>query len=339
MFNMLVRKLNSVVFNKVKWLCLALLCFNVGFSQQDITVDFEGKISNENTNLSEATVQVIQNGKVLTSFKTDKDGSYNVYLPLGAEYVISVSKNGFVKKYFNVSTSGIPPEKAKNKFPVLEADVDLFKYYDGVDYSIFNEPVNKYYYNSKKDNMEYDKEYLKEMIAAMKLVKKAEREAMLAALQKNKTKQIEVAKNANHKLESDKLVEEKKKIEERLAFDNEILKKLEAESKALAANKTELKVPTPTVNDFKLNIVVADVEVSKKIIDKKIADLLAKYKQGVTEEEFKGEGIIIIKRTVVREQEVWVYEKKIFNWGGVSYFRDKQPITAGIFEQETAKGL
>ena len=162
---------------------------------------------------------------------------------------------------------------------------------------------------------------------------------MLAALQKNKTKQIEVAKNANHKVESDKLVEEKKKIEERLAFDNELLKKLEAESKALAANKTELKVPTPAVNDFKLNIVVADAEVSKKIIDKKIADLLAKYKQGVTEEEFKGEGIIIIKRTVVREQEVWVYEKKIFNWGGVSYFRDKQPITAGIFEQETAKGL
>ena len=326
-------------FLKTKLIVLLLLCFSVSFGQ-DITVDFEGKISNENVNLSEATVQVIQNGKVLTSFKTDKDGSYNVYLPLGGDYVISVSKTGFVKKYFNVSTSGIPPEKAKNKFPVLEADVDLFKFYEGVDYSLFDGPVNKYYYNSKKDNMEYDKEYLKEMIAAMKLVKKAEREAMLAALQKNKTKQLEIAKNSNQKAESDKLAEEKKKLEERLAFENELLKKLEAESKALAANKTEAKAPTTAVpNDFKLNIVVADPVETKKIIDKKIADLLAKYKPGVTEEQFTGEGIIIIRRTVVREQEAWVYEKKIFNWGGVSYFRDRQPITSSIFEQETAKGL
>jgi hypothetical protein len=85
---------------------LLLLCFSVSFGQ-DITVDFEGKISNENVNLSEATVQVIQNGKVLTSFKTDKDGSYNVYLPLGGDYVISVSKSGFVKKYCLIDNSSI----------------------------------------------------------------------------------------------------------------------------------------------------------------------------------------------------------------------------------------
>jgi len=316
-----------------------LFLTNISFSQQDVTVDFEGRISNDNQNLSEAIVQVLQNGKLLTSFKTDKDGSYNVYLPLGSEYVISVSKNNYVQKYFSVSTMGIPPEKAKNKFPIIEADVDLFKYYEGVDYSIFNEPVNKYFYNAKKDNIDYDKDYLKEMIAAMKLVKKAEKEAILLALQRNANKQLENKKLANQKAEADRLADEKKKLEERLAFENALLKKLEAEivntQKNTAPTKNEV-----IKKDVKLNIMVADAEVSKKIVDKKIADLLAKYKQGVTEEQFNGEGIIIITRVVVREQDVWVYEKKIFNWGGVSYFRDRQPITSSTFEQETAaKGL
>jgi len=42
-----------------------------------------------------------------------------------------------------------------------------------------------------------------------------------------------------------------------------------------------------------------------------------------------------MQRVVVKENDVWVYQKKMFSWGGVSYFRDLQPITESIFEQET----
>ena len=75
---------------------------------------------------------------------------------------------------------------------------------------------------------------------------------------------------------------------------------------------------------------------TRKVIDTKINNLFSKYKQGVTEEKQEGDGILIIKRLVVREQEDWVYEKKIFNWGGRAYFRDKQRITANRFNLETA---
>ncbi len=330
-------KFYHIFIKKISLVLALLFCFNYSFSQ-DVTVDFEGKISNDNVSLSEAIVQVIQNGKVLTSFKTDKDGSYNVYLPLGGDYIISVTKKDYVKKYFSISTTGIPADKAKNKFPIIEANVDLFKYYEGVDYSLFNQPVNKYFYNSKKDNIDYDKYYLNDMIAAMKEIKKAERDAIRLALQKNKAQQLEAQKLANQKAETDKLAEEKKMLEDRLAFENEMLKKLELESKKIASAKANPK-KDETKNDIKLNILVADASVSKKIIEKKINDLLLKYKPGVTEEKIEGDGIIIIKRVVVRDQEAWVYEKKIFNWGGISYFRDKQPITASTFEQETSKGL
>lgn len=64
-------------------------------------------------------------------------------------------------------------------------------------------------------------------------------------------------------------------------------------------------------------------------------ELLAKYKPGVTEETLTGNGVVILQRVVVKEKDVWVYQKKMFSWGGTSFFRDQTPITESIFEQET----
>ncbi|MDZ4665944.1 MAG: hypothetical protein SGJ15_13780 [Bacteroidota bacterium] len=64
-------------------------------------------------------------------------------------------------------------------------------------------------------------------------------------------------------------------------------------------------------------------------------ELLAKYKSGVTEETLTGNGVVILQRVVVKEKDVWVYQKKMFSWGGTSFFRDQTPITESIFEQET----
>lgn len=70
-------------------------------------------------------------------------------------------------------------------------------------------------------------------------------------------------------------------------------------------------------------------------LNSKKKELLAKYKPGVTEETLTGNGVVILQRVLVKEGDVWVYQKKMFSWGGVSYFRDMQPITESIFEQET----
>ena len=304
-----------------------IVCFSKTFAQ-DITVDFEGSVTNDDSTLSEVIVQVMQNGKLLTTFKTDNSGSYNIYLPIGSDYLIAISKNNYVQKYFTVSTKGIPLEQTDIKFPTIRADVDLFKYYEGVDYSLFDEPVNKFYYNSKAGNFEYDKDLLKKKKAAMKLVKLAEKRAILLALQKNKIKQKELEKTPNKKEESDQLVKEKESLDKKLVKENLLLKLIEEDKPLLKSKRNN--------NEVKLNIVAADNAVSKKIIDKKINDLVTKYKQGVTEERQEGQGVVIIKRILVRENEVWVYEKKIFDWGGVSYFRDKQRITASTFNMETA---
>ncbi|MES2513197.1 MAG: carboxypeptidase-like regulatory domain-containing protein [Bacteroidota bacterium] len=70
-------------------------------------------------------------------------------------------------------------------------------------------------------------------------------------------------------------------------------------------------------------------------IDAKKQALLAKYPPGVTEETILGTGVVILQRVVVKESDVYVYQKKMFSWGGVSYFRDAKAITESTFEQET----
>ena len=70
-------------------------------------------------------------------------------------------------------------------------------------------------------------------------------------------------------------------------------------------------------------------------VDAKQKALLSKYPPGVTEETIVGTGVVIIQRVVVKETAAYVYQKKIFSWGGISYFRDAKAITESTFEQET----
>jgi hypothetical protein len=69
--------------------------------------------------------------------------------------------------------------------------------------------------------------------------------------------------------------------------------------------------------------------------DSRIKQLLDKYKPGITEESINGPGVVILQRVVVKDNYAWVYQKKIFNWGGVNYFRDGLSITESTFELET----
>jgi hypothetical protein len=72
-------------------------------------------------------------------------------------------------------------------------------------------------------------------------------------------------------------------------------------------------------------------------VDDRQKQLLAKYPPGVTEEMVPGDGVVVVKRIVVKNQTAYVYEKKIFNWGGIACFRDGNSITEIVFEQETKK--
>lgn len=65
-----------------------------------------------------------------------------------------------------------------------------------------------------------------------------------------------------------------------------------------------------------------------------IAAMLAKYPTGLTEETITARDVVIIRRVLVKDGNVWVYQKKTFSWGGVAYFRDGLRTTATTFDYE-----
>ncbi|MBS1652080.1 MAG: hypothetical protein JSU07_08740 [Bacteroidetes bacterium] len=142
-----------------------------------ITLRVQGEISDDNGNLSGTTITITQGGKTFLTVSSDASGRYGFDLPLNSDYLVSVSKDGYVTKRFSISTLGVPPEKQNGKFSTIEASLSLNKKYEGVDYSMLNQPINKYYYDANKDNFTYDKNYLEQMIAGLQAIKEAEKAA------------------------------------------------------------------------------------------------------------------------------------------------------------------
>jgi len=322
-----------------------LLFLKFGLNAQSETLNVGGTISGEDAVAMQGVqVNVTKNGTLFTSFPTSYSGAYNLYLPMGAEFVVTITKDGYAKKYFTVSTMNVPAQGAKKKFAVIIADLELIELVPGVDYSVFNEPSNKYSYNSKTDNFEYDKAYLKERSALVEQLKKAKKEAILAA----KLKAELDKKNAE-------LAAEKAKQNERLAAEQSALKKLQEEVDAYKKLQEEKAVTNnsaaPVTNTIAVSTTNPSIlsEATLVLKDNTLIvyprstqltnALILKYQSGVTEEIIIGNNVVVIQRILVRNEDAWVYHKKIFNWGGVSCFRDGAPITEGIFEYETRKTI
>ncbi len=268
-------------------------------------VQFKGTIYNEsNAVLNGALVQVTQNAFLFNAFTANQQGEYKINLPVDGEYDVTISKPGYVQKRYSVSTKGVTKEKLAG-LPVYTADIVLLNFYEGVDYSLFEQPINKYEYNPENNNMDYNEKYLKQMREAMREVKKEEREAI-------------------------KLAREKELADRKIAVQSKV-GYISQKKSVPTTVKTEVQQPVQQKNET-----TSAVLITKSSPSARITELLARYPQGITEEFIEGQNVQIVQRIIVKDQEAWVYQKKTFNWGGVACFRDNTPITPGIFEQETS---
>lgn len=139
----------------------------------------QGNVYENNFDIVGALIQVYDRGKVVNSTTTDNGGYYALELDLGSDYVIVISKEGYISKRFTVNTMDVPEEYAERHFSGINVDVVLHKRMEGVDYSIMEKPLNKYAYNPDKINFEYDLAYLQQVKIELEAVYEAERLARL----------------------------------------------------------------------------------------------------------------------------------------------------------------
>src|ERR1700744_474695 len=77
-----------------------------------VQLTVQGKIFQNDDALNGGVITVTQGGRVVTNITTGSDGKYSFQLPLGGEYVVSITKPGLVTKKFSINTRGIPPDRA-----------------------------------------------------------------------------------------------------------------------------------------------------------------------------------------------------------------------------------
>ena len=518
-----------------------LIFYSFSISSQELSIKIKGKITDDLSAIVDANIIITQNSKIVNKLLTDATGHFSFSVPFGVDYLITVSKDEFVSKKFDINTNGIPPEKSSSNFKVIQADITLFKRMKGVDYSILDQPIIKYSYNAEDEVFDFDEKLLQDMLNKIETIHETEDDITLKQKQEesaykntikladkafskedwqsaivkykeankinpkesypltqldnitklvseklaseNKAKadkaladkaladkaaadklasdkakadkaaadklaldkakadkaladkaladkaiadkaaadkllldkakadklladkaladkamadKVAADKLALDKAKADKLLADKaaadkaiadKAAAEKLASENkaklDLDKKLKEISIAESTSKTKVEadrlakeksqmldykfidIIAKADKDFSLKryidakngyiealLIKVDDSYSKgrvlecvkllgsdsnQNIDERQKQLLAKYKPGVTEEIISLEGVVIVKRVLVKNKVAYVYEKKVFNWGGVSCFRDNESITLSAFDIDTKK--
>lgn len=103
-------------------------------------------------------ITVLKDGKEFQTFRTSNSGKFDLYLPLGNDYIIQFEKPGFISKKVSLATKSIPEEDRAGGFET-NLDMTLFAEVEGFDKSILDQPIGKAGFNPQTNAMEFDFEY------------------------------------------------------------------------------------------------------------------------------------------------------------------------------------
>ncbi|WP_321318093.1 hypothetical protein [Labilibaculum sp.] len=134
-----------------------------------------GKVKIENGSIENTRITILKNAKKMESGIIDNSGKFEYELDFGNEYILEFSKKGFVTKKVSISTF-VPIDilSRDNQFPPFKFMVSLFPAYEGLDLSVFDQPMGMIMYDKELDDFDYDRDYDSQIRDA---IKKAEEEA------------------------------------------------------------------------------------------------------------------------------------------------------------------
>ncbi|MFH1003877.1 MAG: hypothetical protein V1781_00010 [Bacteroidota bacterium] len=169
---------------------------------QDWTMSVNGRVFVGGVKQSGAIITLYRDNKQIQQIITQSNGRFNFELPSNSEYIIAITKPGFITKNLKVSTKNVPPDRASaGNFNPFEPDVTLFEIPTSPEIAkrvevILNQPLAIYQFIPREENFNYDEKYnesiqnkLAELTRLQKEAEKGmEEKAKQAALEAQKQK-------------------------------------------------------------------------------------------------------------------------------------------------------
>ncbi|NOU59470.1 hypothetical protein, partial [Marinifilum caeruleilacunae] len=161
---------------KIK-LCVAILfvLWNFSVSAQE-KYSVTGRVKIENGSIENTFITIYKNANKLDSKLVDKNGKFSHELDFGNDYIFEFSKEGFVTKKVSISTF-VPEDvlSRDSQFPPFKFTVSLFPAYEGLDLSVFDQPMGMIMYDKELDDFDHDKDYDAQIRDAIRKAEEAAR--------------------------------------------------------------------------------------------------------------------------------------------------------------------
>ena len=107
-----------------------------------------------------ALAKLIENGEQVDKTATNYSGKFTLTLEVGKNYIIEISKAGYVTQKISVQTN-VPQQYVREGFFPFEFEVSMIKDMSGLNTSIFRKPVMKIKYSFSKRDFFIDENYEK----------------------------------------------------------------------------------------------------------------------------------------------------------------------------------
>lgn len=356
-------------------LLLTLIFIYVNVISQN-SFEFHGKISIDEGNPQTVRIVVTKDGKPYKTYRPESGGKYSFSLEYNSVYIVSYEHSGYVNKKVDVNTI-VPDKVLKNdKFKYKwKTDVNLFKKYKGIDFSFFDEPIQKIFFNKSTNKFIYDDKYakqiekqLKEKMAEVEKQKAEERKqlekeklqrqrerqqaiqdsiASVKATQKQreieykqnlaekKKQERDSIANARAKEQQNKIEQAKIREQERKKAAEEAKVKRENEKKRLEQERADKLKQIKEQAEARKAEMLKRLENIKAENERKRLALIEARKRDITEDYEETEHKKINRYTVTQGKITYNYRKVVWDWGGVFYFRNDKSISRSVFYIET----
>jgi len=170
-----------------------------GYSQS-WSMPVDGKVYQGKDKLSGSIITLYRNGQQLQQVVTTSNGRFSFDLPANAEYLISITKPGFITKKFKINTANVPADRGEaGGFNPFEPDVTLFEMPSAPEISkrveaILSQPIAVYQYIPSEKNFNYDESYTNAIQAKLSELAQLQKQAEKEALDKAKNAALEAEK-------------------------------------------------------------------------------------------------------------------------------------------------